>query len=292
MKSIVSLCWPLGLWLLLCLGCSQGSNNRIGSASPSPETHPRVGYQIPGEATIDLTAQRDQSGGILINGTTNLPDGLKLWIEIPDVQWKEPFTDFKGNKRLAPTTPKDSDVVISGGHIQTKGLFGNNGASIAPGSHKVNVTAYFNGAWQSKELLKVVGDGGKLLRGKIFKKNDPDVIDSDLLLDYTVSLPFPAPSTEAQAIALVRAAVLSTPEDGRSSMTVDEGVKFMMSPGTSITPNKGWSARQEGDHYLVNLDFNNGAQTGDHAIWSVDVKSKKVQYVNKNAKFFSWIPAK
>jgi hypothetical protein len=250
-----------------------------------------VGYQVPKEATIELTAQREQSGGIVINGTTNLPDGLKLWVEIPDVQWKEPFTDFKGKKLLAPTDPKDSDVVISNGRIHTKTLFGNNGASIAAGPHKVQLSAYFNGAWQSKELLKVVGEGGKLLRGKIFKKNDPDVIDSDLLLDYTVALLFPAPSSEAQAIALVRTAVLSTPESGRSSMNVGDSVNFMMSPGTGMTQNKGWSARQDGDHYLVSFDFNNGAQGEEQAIWSVDMTSKKVAYVNKSAKALSWIPA-
>ena len=43
------------------------------------------------------------------------------------------------------------------------------------------------------------GDGGKKLNGKIFKKQDPDVIDSDLTVDYVVAVPFPPISPETRA---------------------------------------------------------------------------------------------
>lgn len=235
-----------------------------------------------------------------MQGATNLPDGLKVWIDIPDIEWKEPFKDFQGKQRLAPTNPKDSELVVSQGIVRTKPLFASKQTAIPPGQHSFHVLAYFNGAWQSKEVLALVGEGGTRLKGKIFKKEDPDVVDSDLILDYSTRVevppvtiqntPTPMDSNSNAALKLVQKTVLSTPENGRSSMNVGDGVRFMMSPGTGMRENKGWSVRDEGDNYNVIFNFINGAQGEDEAIWSVNKNSKAVRYVNKNAKIFSWIP--
>ena len=49
--------------------------------------------------------------------------------------------------------------------------------------------------------FSLVGYGGKNLRGKIFKKEDPDVVDSDMVLDYAVPLMFPPLSPETSDLS-------------------------------------------------------------------------------------------
>jgi hypothetical protein len=44
------------------------------------------------------------------------------------------------------------------------------------GIHKVVFAAYFNGAWQNASVLGLAGEGGKALRGQLFKATDTDVI--------------------------------------------------------------------------------------------------------------------
>jgi hypothetical protein len=62
----------------------------------------------------------------------------------------------------------------------------------------------FQWAWQSKDVLKLVGDGGKKLKGKIFEKEDSDVIDSDLTVDYVVTVPFSPMPPETQDINILK----------------------------------------------------------------------------------------
>ncbi len=296
MRSRGSLVLALAILIAAALGCAESNRPTNSNAN----VHPQSNYQVPAEATFDFSIQRNNDGGVIVQGATNLPDGLKVWIDIPDVEWKEPFKDFKGNQRMAPTVPRDSDLVVSQGIVRTKPLFAAKQTAIPPGQHSVHVLAYFNGAWQSKEVRALVGEGGTRLKGKILKKQDPDVVDSDLILDYTVRLevppvtiqntPTPMESNSTAALGLVQKAVLSTPENGKSSMNVGDGVRFMMGPGTGLRENKGWSVRDDGEHYNVIFNFINGAQGEDEAIWSVDKKTKTVRYINKNAKIFSWIP--
>lgn len=151
-------------------------------------------------------------------------------------------------------------------------------------------TSFFNGAWQSKEILKITGEGGSKLHGKLFKKTDPDVVDSDVRLDQELVLVFPQLTPESQAINLVKAAVITVPGRGRSATNIQQNVQlFMKTPGLSV--GKGWSAKlQEENTYLVTLDFINGQLGPSQAIWSADVVTKKVQYINKYAKDMSWVP--
>jgi hypothetical protein len=65
---------------------------------------------------------------------------------------------------------------------------------------------------------------------------------------------------------------------------------FMSAPGLSEA--KGWSARaQGGAAYDVTYDFMNGDHGEQQAVWSADLQSGKVKYVNENAKLFSWTPS-
>lgn len=102
----------------------------------------------------------------------------------------------------------------------------------------------FQWAWQSKDVLKLVGDG-KEAQSENFRNEDSDVIDSDLTVDYVVTVPFPPMPPETQAINILKKAILTVPDRGRSSMTVEDGIKWFMGPNTGVTPGEGWSAKAD-----------------------------------------------
>jgi hypothetical protein len=52
--------------------------------------------------------------------------------------------------------------------------------------------AYFNEAWQSADILRIVGKGGTNLNGKVLRLQDPDVVDSDKIIDITRVVQVPA----------------------------------------------------------------------------------------------------
>jgi hypothetical protein len=73
----------------------------------------------------------------------------------------------------------------------------------------------------------------------------------------------------------------------RSSMNVKDNIKFFFDPPSSVGYiGKGWSAKAEDRSYLVTFNFIDKSARSSDAIWSVDLGTKKVQYINKNAKFF------
>jgi hypothetical protein len=58
-----------------------------------------------------------------------------------------------------------------------------------------------------------------------------------------------------------------------------------------VRPAKGWSAKSgNADTYEVAFDFINGKAGEAQAIWSVNLKTGSVKYVNEAAKLFSWTP--
>lgn len=278
---------PLFIALVFLSAC-EANQNRSNESNAQRQTGEN--YQLPADITIDTVAERDQNGQIFLSGSTNLPDGVKIGVEIPDITWKEPFKDFQGRTRIATRISHDMNIIVQGGRFRSPGFLVKD-MPYPSGPHKVHFFAYFNGAWQSKDILKLVDDGGKKLKGKIFKKQDPDVIDSDLTIDYSVIVHFPPISQEARAIDIVKKAILTVPDEGRSSMTVEDGIKWYMGPHTGVTPGKGWTAKADtGNSYTVTFDFTDASAGESQAIWTVDLVSRKVQYVNKYAKYFSYIP--
>jgi len=152
--------------------------------------------------------------------------------------------------------------------------------------------------------MSIVGKGGSNLKGDVFKREDPDVRDSDIVLDYTVTLDIPAIKTtqqqpqssvepsEARAIELVKKAVLSTPENGRSTANVEGVIKFLLVPGTGMSRDSGkeWEASPNPDGtYTVTFYFIENGSARDTATWAADLRSKKVRYLDKNAKMFSYL---
>lgn len=94
-----------------------------------------------------------------------------------------------------------------------------------------------------------------------------------------------------KAISLVRAAILSTPDGGRSTGDVQAVVDlYTTSPGVKV--GNGWSAKETGPNtYDVSFDFIDGGLGEEQALWRADLKSGQVKYVNENAKRFSWAPS-
>jgi len=253
---------------LLLSGCRQQQPNATAESSPS--------YQLPQECFLDAKAERDIEGATRIVGSTNLPDGLKIGVEI-----------LSGKQTLG----QDFDVFVKSGHFQSAG-FTLKGRPYPAGKKQVHFLNRFNDSWQSRDLLALVGDGGKNLQGKIFTRTDPDVIDSDKQLDYTLALEFPALTPEMRAVDLVKTATLTVPEQGRSATDIEENLKLFMQPGGGVQQAKDWSAQKASgsDTYSVSFDFIDGSRGEQQAIWSVDLASHKVEYVNKYAKMFSWTP--
>ena len=94
---------------------------------------------------------------------------------------------------------------------------------------------------------------------------------------------------ERQAVALVKKAVL-TVNGSRSAATVEETIAdFESVPG--LRPAAGWSAEPgKSGEYMVSYSFINGSRGEERAIWSANLSTGKVKYINKNAKYFSWSP--
>jgi hypothetical protein len=263
----VALAFLSALFLVL-IGCSSEAPR---PASVAPQPGPQKPYVIPEEFTLNPVAERGPQGEIYISGTTNFPDGMKVWVVL-------------GPKKA------QQDAFVRGGTFRSGPLY--EGAPVpVRGSQPLQITAYFNGAWQNKTVLAALGNGGKNLQGKLFKKTDPDVIDSDKILDakFTVALPPVAPGTNA--INIVKHAILTVPGKGRSATDIEENLKLFTHPGTGVRPAKGWSATPAGKNvYKVTYDFIDGSSGEKQAIWSVNTATRQVKYVNEAAKIFSWTP--
>ena len=63
-----------------------------------------------------------------------------------------------------------------------------------------------------------------------------------------------------------------------------------MQPGTGLTPGKSWSATPAGPNiYNVSYGYIDG-RGEKQAVWTVNIATKQVKYVNEDAKLISWTP--
>src|ERR1700735_160117 len=262
---------PLSLgFCFLAICCS-------GPLSTSP-TSPVKPYVLPADFTLNAHAERGSEGEIYIVGSTNFPDGLKMWIHVES-----------GAREIAG----DDNVTVQNSRFKTIGLLKSSlnskfthemeswpdatklkyvNSPFPNGSYKVRFTSYFNGAWQTQVVFtELGGDAGKNLHGKLLRKTDPDVIDSEMILDAVYTLPFPPVARDAEAIQLVKSAVLTVPDRGRSATNIEANIElFLSSPGVSAA--KGWSATlKTGTTYEVDYDFIDGTRGEQKAIWSADL---------------------
>lgn len=284
------------LALFVCMvGCDSPTNTGQSTSIPAK----------PFDRTADLIlsahVDRNDIGQVIVSGTTNLPDGLKMWVEVE-------------SGRLPLGAPKDvatdENVVVSNGKFSTVPLwlevpntrFTKKGwpknlkvdarqVVFPSGTYKVHFEAYFNGAWQTPAVLSETGNQeGKNLRGPILKPTDPDVIDSPKIVDYLIALSFGSVTPTAKAVNLVRTAILTVPDKGRSCGDIQANLDLSMSyPGLQTA--KGWSATAKSPTlFEVSYDFIDGSEGEKQAIWTANLATNEVKYVNENAKIFSWTP--
>ena len=289
--------WRMKSALTLCvLAASAVTISCSGTPSPIQAAKPYAQHAL----TLDAHTTRTDDGRVVISGTTNLPDGLKMWIEVQE-------------GRLPLGAPK---VVASDGNVIVKdGKFASNPLWLAvPNTRftpkgwpknilvndrlkpfsadkfKVHFESMFNGFWQTSQVLAALGgEGGKKLKGLILRATDTDVIDSPMAVDYLLTLPVPPISPGAKAICLVRAAILMVPDKGRSAGDVQANLDlFLSSPG--LRAGKGWAAKAKSPAaYEVSYDFIDGDK-GEQALWTANLTTGEVKYENEYGKMFSWTP--
>jgi len=290
-----------GYWRTLALSASLFL---LGACSDSPDrvTAARR-YTLPAELSLSTHAERGPEGEIYVVGSTNLPDGFKLWVHVESGRLP------RGAARVVAS---DDGVFVRNSRFKTVALWSQvpnpyftakmrnwpDGANLkfrkhpfAAGDYRVRLMAYFNGAWQTREVLTALrGADGKKLRGRMLKLTDPDVNDSGKMIDGLETMVFPSLSPESKAISRVKAAVLTVPGQGRSATDVEANLDLFFR-SKELKPAKGWTAKATGsDTYEVAYDFINGKAGQDQAIWSVNLRTGEVRYVNTNAKIFSWTP--
>lgn len=275
------------LYCIFLTGCSPKPVS-IDSAPAS-----NASKTLASEPFVNATAERGPEGETYISGSTNLPEGMKMWLTVG-----------------SSASPDDEGVFVRRGKFRSAALYAESpnpdlraakakrpaGDSIRvlkspfpAGIHKVSFTAFFNGAWQDESVLLLTGEGGKNLRGKIFKATDSDVTDSDKTLDARLNLSFPPISDTAQAIQLVKRARLTVPGSGRSATDIDTNIELFMNSGNGLHPLSGWSAKPDAaGGYEVRYEFVNGALGNEAALWSTNLKTKQVKYVNSSGKILSW----
>ena len=263
--------------MVLCVGVVYiiasvvGTSNQNGSAKPQVRQVSGNAPRLDDPATwaLKTRATRDSNGGVVLAGSTNIPDGVKLMVQLP--------------------SGASSKIEVASGEFSSE-PFTDKGTPMAAGPHQVSFIAYFNDAWaQPSAVVELTGRDGKKLQGKLFHKTDVDIVDSPKFLEYRTSIDFPPVSREAEAISLVKSAVLVV-DGNRSSATIGDTVSQFLQPSTGIRMGKGWSAIQKSpDTCEVRLDIIDAANDGP-AIWEADLRSHKVKYVNMTAKLMSYLP--
>lgn len=232
-----------------------------------------------------MTAQaiRNPSGGVIIEGQTNLPNGVALMLHLSSQEKDEYQAQDK--------------VRVAKGRFRSA-AFMRDGQSLSYTTMNLRIYAHFNRVWQSEQVLKLVGEGGgNLPRTQFIKPEDPTIRDSETVLDYFDSIRIPSyePSSNQKAISLVQMATLSV--DGRkSTKTVQDGFDFYGNfTHGEVHEGNGWRASSKGgDEFEVALDFINGRKDGAdwkcEATWQANVQTGEVRYTSKYAKLFSYIP--
>jgi len=188
------------------------------TSPPAAHTSP---YRLPAEFSLEAHAVRGPEGDLSIVGSTNVPDGMKMWVYVGDSTLL--LCDTCIYKNFV-----DGDVWIRNSKFETIALWEKirnpyftpqvaqfpdglklkfRRRPIPGGKYKVRFQAEFSSGWQEPDVLTMLGgEGGKTLHGKMFKTVNPDVIDSSKELDYTTIVEVPPLTPEAKAISLVKAA--------------------------------------------------------------------------------------
>lgn len=234
------------------------------------------------DVLTQVVVHRAYDDGLLVSGTTNLPNGTKLWVELQTSGTRRVLGNVK--------THVNEGMFAAGGYT-------NRGAAYPHGWYTVEVLAYFNGPWQQPDaVLAIVGREGEYLVGSYAEPLHPEFAESekrfraafDCIAPPLADAPDRSPSDLERAIEIAKRAVL-TVDGRRSACAVEEIVAlFMSSPG--LRPHEGWSAQAQANGAIVaGYSFWNGDRPAV-AEWTVVLDGPEVRYRNLDAKYMSWAP--
>lgn len=234
------------------------------------------------DVVIGLVAHRDANDGLVLVGTTNLPEGTRLMAGL----------SRSGDPRLLGQVKFG---VLNGMFVA--GPFTNKGHPHPHGWYDAEIISYFNQAWQQPlAALSLAGADGRNLIGRLVEPTDKDIDDPEFrvrAIFECVAPPLsshtaPSQSEISATVEIVQNAVL-TVDGRRSAGPVHQVVDyFLSSPG--ITPRDGWSCdRQSNGLIRVVYSFWDGAKPS-LAEWLVLLETGEVRYRNHFAKWFSWMP--
>jgi hypothetical protein len=119
------------------------------SVSSVPPNLAAASYVLPSNFFLHATSHRQSDGGITIEGDTNLPEGMKMWVIV------------HVRKR---TAAQDTNVFVTSGHVYTTSLWDDiyRPREIFPaGKYRVEFLSIFNRGWQTPEILNLVGEGAR-----------------------------------------------------------------------------------------------------------------------------------
>jgi hypothetical protein len=177
------------------------------------------------DVAIQVVMHRADDDTLLVMGSTNLPEGTKLWIQL---------YESRSGRHLGT-----GKTAVTQGTIAASGF--SSGAEPHPHDwYRVEVLGYFNGPWQQPDaVLAIVGREGEFLAGRFAEPLHPELSESEkrfraefeCIAPPLRSAPPLGPADVARAVAITRRAVLTV--DGRTSAeAVGEVVNFFMSfPG-------------------------------------------------------------
>jgi len=232
--------------------------------------------------TLQVVLHRADNGGLVVAGTTNLPNGTKLLVQL---------LNSHGVRNLGDATAATNEGMFAAGP------FTNDGSPHPHAWYRVEVIAYFNAPWQQSEaVLAIVGHEGEHLIGRFAEPVHPEFEDSETRLHAVFDCIAPPIRSHLRAsavdlkkaIEVTKAAVLTV--DGRgSALPVGEVVREFV-PGPGMREFQGWSATAlSNGAVLVSYSFWND-EAPCSSEWLVTLTSGEVRYRNVYAKLMSWAP--
>lgn len=237
---------------------------------------------MPVDVKMGVSLQRDVNDGLLIVGTTNLPDGTRLM----------------GTFHRAGSLEYGAQAKCSVHDRQLlMGPFTDSGRPLPQHWYQFEIVSYFNGPWrQPKSVLDIIGADGAKLAGRLAQPLDPDLEDTGYSVRAGFECPAPPLTTDRplsaaevrESMALLHRSKLE-PDGHLSSKTVGEVVQLFM--GTAgLSELEGWMARMSAPG-VVSVTYS--YRDGDNptvARWDVMPRIKEVRYRNRAAKALSWAP--
>ena len=273
------------------VGSIFGGEKKTDSGAVAPSAKPFAPDPNAKTLISDLTASRDQYGGVIVSANAALPDGTDVMINFGPAGNPKAFGQAK--------------VKVSGGRLVSPAFTIKN-VPWSSGTYQVAFFSRFDGVWQTTAVRAITGEGGANLSRAALKSQDPDLpasAQTRFELDVKLKVELDkerAPSgspEETAAITKVKAARLTLPgSQGRSHDTVGVAVKTFASAGSFISDSLKWTAEKQDGIWTVTFSFvdrglNGNPDVPSKAQWSLNPKTGEVKYLDKNAKNLSWTPS-